>query len=96
LPIASLSWFSQEILSTHQKNTHLFTFTHNRKHAFSVIIKPNTEGLCVLLNAIVTTIAYQQANGTAEIFDGDADVYEVVVRLVNTHDELAPLPYQKQ
>ncbi|MCC5604331.1 hypothetical protein [Nostoc favosum] len=59
-----------------------------------VIIKANTEGLCVLLNAIVTAIAYQQTNGTAEIFDGDAEVYEVVVRLVNTHDELAPLPYQ--
>ncbi|MFN6540376.1 MAG: hypothetical protein RM021_029060 [Nostoc sp. EkiNYC01] len=48
----------------------------------------------MLLNAIVTAIAYQQTNGTAEIFDGDAEVYEVVVRLVNTHDELAPLPYQ--
>jgi hypothetical protein len=32
----------------------------------------------------------------AEVFDGDAEVYEVIVRLVNTHDELAPLPYQKQ
>ncbi|MBD2732201.1 hypothetical protein H6G96_39680 [Nostoc sp. FACHB-892] len=59
-----------------------------------VIIKANTEGLCVLLNAIVTAIAYQENNGTAEVFDGDAEVYEVVVRLVNTHDELAPLPYQ--
>jgi hypothetical protein len=48
----------------------------------------------VLLNAIVTAIAYQQNNGTSEVFDGDAEVYEIVVRLVNTHDELAPLPYQ--
>ncbi|MDZ8070679.1 MAG: hypothetical protein RMY64_34570 [Nostoc sp. DedQUE08] len=55
-----------------------------------VIIKANTEGLCVLLNAIVTAIAYQENNGTAEVFDGDAKVYEIVVRLVNTHDELAP------
>ncbi|AUB44548.1 hypothetical protein COO91_10784 (plasmid) [Nostoc flagelliforme CCNUN1] len=46
------------------------------------------------MNAIITAIAYQQTNGTAEIFDGNAEVYEVVVRLVNTHDELAPLPYQ--
>ena len=58
------------------------------------IIKANTEGLCVLLNAIVTAITYQECNGIAEVFDGDAEVYEVVVRLVNTHDELAPLPYQ--
>ncbi|MCC5670559.1 hypothetical protein LC653_44010 [Nostoc sp. CHAB 5784] len=60
-----------------------------------VIIKTNTEGLCVLLNAIVSTIAQQERDGMAEVFDGDAEVYEVVVRLVNTHDELAPLPYQK-
>ncbi len=55
-----------------------------------MIIKANTEGLCVLLNAIVIAIAYQENNGTSEVFDGDAEVYEVVVRLVNTHDELAP------
>jgi hypothetical protein len=48
----------------------------------------------VLLNAIVTAIAYQENNGTAEVFDGDAEVYEIVLRLVNTHDELASLPYQ--
>ncbi|MBN3875330.1 MULTISPECIES: hypothetical protein [unclassified Nostoc] len=59
-----------------------------------VIIKANIEALCVLLNAIVTAIAYQENNGTSEVFDGDAEVYEVVVRLVNTHNELAPLPYQ--
>lgn len=59
-----------------------------------VIIKANIEGLCVLLNTIVTAIAYQENNGTAEVFDGDAEVYEIVVRLVNTHDELAPLPYE--
>ncbi|MBD2536990.1 hypothetical protein H6G97_50430 [Nostoc flagelliforme FACHB-838] len=59
-----------------------------------VIIKANTEGLCVLLNAIVTAIAYQENNGTAEVFDGDAEVYEVVVKVVNTHDELFPVPYE--
>ncbi|AVH68171.1 hypothetical protein [Nostoc sp. 'Peltigera membranacea cyanobiont' N6] len=59
-----------------------------------VIIKANTEGLCVLLNAIVAAIAYQENNGTAEVFDGDAEVYEVVVKVVNTHDELSPVPYQ--
>ncbi|AVH64019.1 hypothetical protein [Nostoc sp. 'Peltigera membranacea cyanobiont' N6] len=61
-----------------------------------VIIKANIEGLCVLLNALISAIAQPERNAIAEIFDGDAEVYEVVVRLVNTHDELAPLPYQKQ
>ena len=59
-----------------------------------VIIKANTEGLCVLLNAIVTAIAYQENNGTSEVFDGDAEVYELVVKVVNTHDELFPVPYE--
>jgi hypothetical protein len=59
-----------------------------------VIIKANTEGLCVLLNALISAIAQSERNGMAEVFDGDAEVYEVVVRLVNTHDELSPLPYQ--
>ncbi|WP_341529936.1 hypothetical protein WKK05_38235 (plasmid) [Nostoc sp. UHCC 0302] len=59
-----------------------------------VIIKANTEGLCVLLNAIVSAIAQLERNGMAEVFDGDAEVYEVIVKLVNTHDELSPVPYE--
>jgi hypothetical protein len=59
-----------------------------------VIIKGNTEGLCVLLNAIVTVIAYQECNGIAEVFDGNAEAYEVIVKVVNTHDELSPVPYR--
>ncbi|MHC5825502.1 MAG: hypothetical protein ACYT04_59045 [Nostoc sp.] len=47
------------------------------------------------MNALISAIAQSERNGIAEVFDGDAEVYEVVVRLVNTHDELAPLPYQK-
>ncbi|MCC5662252.1 hypothetical protein LC608_36185 [Nostoc sp. XA010] len=47
----------------------------------------------MLLNAIVTAIAFQENNGTSEVFDGDAEVYEVVVKVVNTHDELFPVPY---
>ncbi|MCC5654041.1 hypothetical protein LC609_30535 [Nostoc sp. XA013] len=96
MPIALLPWFSQEILSTHQKNTHLFTFTPSKNHASPRSSKGIPLWLCVLLNAIVTAIAYQENNGTSEVFDGDAEVYEVVMRLVNTHDELGPLPYQKQ
>ncbi|WP_341531514.1 hypothetical protein WKK05_36070 (plasmid) [Nostoc sp. UHCC 0302] len=48
-----------------------------------VIIKANTEGLCVLLNAIVSAIAQLERNGMAEVFCGDAEVYEVIVKLVN-------------
>jgi hypothetical protein len=74
-----------------------YPFIHvyaQQKPCQPVSIKANTEGLCVLLNAIVTAIAYQQTNGAAEIFDGDAEVYEVVVKVVNTHDELFPVPYE--
>jgi hypothetical protein len=60
-----------------------------------VIIKGNTEGLCVLLNAIVTAIAYPQNNSTAEVFDGDAECYQVLIQLVSTHEELSPLPCHK-
>lgn len=60
-----------------------------------VIIKANIEGLCVLINALISAIAQPESNGMASVFCGDAEAYEVVVRLVNTHDELAPLPYQK-
>ncbi|MBD2682389.1 MULTISPECIES: hypothetical protein [Nostoc] len=60
------------------------------------IIKANTEGLCLLLNAIVTALAYPQNNSTAEIFCGDAECYQVLVQHISTHEELAPLPYQKK
>jgi hypothetical protein len=59
-----------------------------------VIIKANTGGLCVLLNALISAIAQPERNGIAEVFDGDAEVYEVVVKVANTHDELFPVPYQ--
>lgn len=59
-----------------------------------VIIKGNTEGLCVLVNAIVSAIANPERKGMAEIFDGDAEFYEVVVQIATTHDELSPLPYK--
>ncbi|MBD2458357.1 hypothetical protein H6G80_30355 [Nostoc sp. FACHB-87] len=59
-----------------------------------VIIKANTEGLCVLLNAIVTAIAYPDNNGIAEVFDGEAEGYQVIVKVVNSHDELSPVPYK--
>ncbi|WP_414756683.1 hypothetical protein [Anabaena sp. CCY 9910] len=76
-----------------------YPFIHiyaQQKEHQPVIIKGNTEGLSMLLNAIVSAIAYTERNGMAEIFDGNAEVYEVVVRLVNTHEELSPLPYQKE
>ncbi|WP_414552007.1 hypothetical protein [Anabaena sp. CCY 0017] len=57
-----------------------------------IVIKGNTEGLCVLINALVSAIAF--SDGTAEIFDGKAELHELVVKLVETHDELAPLPYK--
>ncbi|WGV29151.1 hypothetical protein [Halotia branconii] len=59
-----------------------------------VIIKGNTEGLCVLLNALICALANRDSNGVAEVFCGDAEAFEVIVRLVNTHDELLPIPYQ--
>ncbi|MBD2535745.1 hypothetical protein H6G97_42875 [Nostoc flagelliforme FACHB-838] len=74
-----------------------YPFVHvyaQQKPRQPVIIKASTEGLCVLLNAIVTAIAYLENNGTAEVFDGDAEAYEVIVKVVNTHDELSPVPYQ--
>ena len=46
----------------------------------------------MLVNAIVSAIGF--GDGTAEIFDGDAELHEVVVKLVKTHDYLAPLPYK--
>jgi hypothetical protein len=59
-----------------------------------VIIKANTEGLCVLLNALISAITQSESNGMAEVFDGNAEVYEVIVKVVNTHDELSPVPYK--
>ncbi len=59
-----------------------------------MIIKANTEGLCVLLNALISAIAQLERNGMAEVFDGDAEAYEVIVKVVNTHDDLSPVPYQ--
>ncbi|ODG98010.1 hypothetical protein A4S05_00920 [Nostoc sp. KVJ20] len=74
-----------------------YPFVHiyaQQKTRQPVIIKANTEGLCVLLNALISAIAQSECNGIAEVFDGDAEVYEVVVKVVNTHDELSPVPYQ--
>ncbi|MCP6758420.1 MAG: hypothetical protein NHB32_06480 [Fischerella sp. CENA71] len=45
-----------------------------------IVIKANAEGLCVLINALVSAIAF--TDGTAEIFDGKAELHEVVVKLV--------------
>jgi hypothetical protein len=61
-----------------------------------VIIKGNVEGLSMLLNAIVSAMAYTERNGMAEIFDGKAEFYEVIVKLVKTHEEFAPLPYKQE
>lgn len=60
-----------------------------------VIIKANTEGLCVLLNAIVGAIAYP-TQGVAEAFDSDAEGYQVLIQHISTHEELSPLPYQQE
>ncbi|WP_242045015.1 hypothetical protein [Anabaena azotica] len=43
--------------------------------------------------SLVVDIAYDK--NEAEVFDGDAEAYEVVVQLVKTHDELSPLPYKE-
>ena len=50
--------------------------------------------LCSLVNALISAIAHPNTDGIAEVFCGDAEVYEVVVNLVTTHDQLSPLPYQ--
>ncbi|WP_227789131.1 hypothetical protein [Nodularia sp. LEGE 04288] len=68
---------------------HIYAPTKARE---PIVIKGNTEGLCVLVNAILSAIGF--GDGTAEIFDGKAELHEVVVKLVETHDELAPLPYK--
>ncbi|MBE9053881.1 hypothetical protein IQ243_26470 [Nostocales cyanobacterium LEGE 11386] len=60
-----------------------------------VIIKGNAEGLCVLVNALVSAIAHPERGGVAEVFCGDAEFYEVVVQIATTHDELLPLPYKQ-
>lgn len=74
-----------------------YPFVHvyaQQKARQPVIIKANTEGLCVLLNALISAIAQPERNGMAEVFDGDAEVYEVIVQVVNTHNELSPVPDQ--
>lgn len=68
---------------------HIYAATNAKQ---PIVIKGNTEGLCVLVNALVSAIAF--GDGTAEIFNGDAELHEAIVKLVKTHDELAPLPYQ--
>ncbi|MCC5640990.1 hypothetical protein LC593_35215 [Nostoc sp. CHAB 5844] len=68
---------------------HIYAPTKARE---AIVIKGNTEGLCVLINALVSAIAF--SDGTAEIFDGDAELHEVAVKLVKTHDELSQLPYK--
>jgi hypothetical protein len=60
-----------------------------------VIIKGNAEGFCVLINALVSAIAHSEKNAMAEVHDGDAEFYEVVVQIATTHDELSPLPYKQ-
>jgi hypothetical protein len=68
-----------------------YPFVHictQQKPRQPVIIKANTEGLCVLLDAIINALAYP-TQGVAEAFDGDAESYEVIVKVVNTHDELS-------
>ncbi|MBD2471433.1 hypothetical protein [Nostoc sp. FACHB-145] len=72
---------------------HIYT---QHKPRQPVIIKGNTEGLCVLLNAIINAIAYPQTNGIAEVFCGDAECYQVLVQHISTHKELSPLPYQEE
>jgi hypothetical protein len=59
-----------------------------------VVIKANKEGICVLINALISAIAQPESNGMASVFCGDAEAYEVIVKVVNTHDELSPVPYQ--
>ncbi len=59
-----------------------------------VIIKGNAEGLCALVNALISAIAHPNSSGVAEVFNGDAEVYEVVVNLVTTHEKLSPVPDQ--
>lgn len=76
-----------------------YPFIHiypQRKAHQPAIVKANTEGLCVLLNAIVNAIAYPQTNGIAEVFDGDAECYQVLVQRISTYEELSPLPYQHE
>lgn len=70
---------------------HIYTTINARE---PIVIKGNAEGLCVLINALVSATAF--SDGTAEIFDGKAELHEVIVKLVKTHEELAPLPYQKE
>ncbi|MEH2083599.1 MAG: hypothetical protein V7K89_27590 [Nostoc sp.] len=47
-----------------------------------IVIKGNTEGLYALFHALICAIAFLDSNGTTEVFCGDAEAFEVVVRLV--------------
>jgi|LakMenEpi03Aug12_release.lakeMendotaPanAssembly.Ray.scaffolds.fasta_scaffold00506_8 hypothetical protein len=47
-----------------------------------VMIKGNTEGLCTLVNTLISAIAHPQSSGVAEVFNSDAETYEIVVHLV--------------
>lgn len=76
----------------HKEYPFIHVYPQQKVHQ-PVIIKANTEGLCVLINALVSAIAQPESNGMAEVFDGDAEAYEVIVKVVNTHDELSPIPY---
>ena len=49
-----------------------------------VVIKANKEGICVLINALISAIAQPESNGMASVFCGDAKAYEVIVKVVNT------------
>lgn len=71
----------------------LHVYSQQKVHQ-PVVIKGNIEGLCVLLNAIISAIAQPERNGMAEVFCGNAEAYEVIVKVVNTHDELSPVPYK--
>lgn len=70
---------------------HIYTSKGARQ---PVIIKGNTEGLCTLVNALISAIAHLHSSGIAEFFNSDAETYEVIVHLVTTHNELSPVPEQ--
>jgi hypothetical protein len=83
---------AQKIMNELPKEYAMVHIYAAKKAKEPIVIQGNTEGLCVLVNAILSAIGF--GDGTVEIFSGDAELYEVVVKLVETHDELAPLPYK--
>ncbi|MBK1990226.1 hypothetical protein A0J48_022325 [Sphaerospermopsis aphanizomenoides BCCUSP55] len=78
-------------LSEEYPMLHIYTSKGARQ---PVVIKGNTEGLCTLVNALISAIAHPQSSEIAEVFNSDAETYEVVVHLVTTHNELSPVPEQ--